>query len=80
MELGGPYPMGQILDLWFRFFFFFFFFLFRIWMLIFCFIGRPSHTSLVYFGNIPSLFFYLFLIGFFIYCSIYLFLFRSSPT
>ena len=26
MEFGGPYPLGQILDLWFRFFFFFFFF------------------------------------------------------
>ena len=25
MEFGGPYPLGQILDLWFRFFFFFFF-------------------------------------------------------
>ena len=60
MEFGGPYPLGQILDLWFRFFFFFFFFL-RIWMLIFCFIDRPSHTFLVYFGNILSLLLFFFL-------------------
>ena len=25
MEFGGPYPMGQILDLWFRFFILFYF-------------------------------------------------------
>ena len=35
-------------------------------MLIFCFIRRPSHTFLVYFGNILSLLLFFF-IGFFIY-------------